>query len=60
MREIKFRGKVLEDGYNFRAGEFVCGSLVFEGGELKNVPIDETRYIGHLKSIGFVEVTENG
>jgi len=28
--------------------------------ELKNVPIDETRYIEHLKLIGFVEVTENG
>ena len=28
--------------------------------ELKNVPIDETGYIEHLKSIGFVEVLENG
>lgn len=25
--------------------------------ELKNVPVDETGYIEHLKSIGFVEVT---
>ena len=31
MREIMFRGKALEDGYNFKAGEFVYGSLVFEG-----------------------------
>ena len=28
--------------------------------ELKNVPIDETGYIEHLKTIGFVEVSENG
>jgi len=28
--------------------------------ELKNVPIDKTGYIEHLKSIGFVEVLENG
>lgn len=33
MREIKFRGKALGDGYNFKAGEFVYGSLVFEGDE---------------------------
>jgi len=28
--------------------------------ELKNVPIDKTGYMKHLKSIGFVEVLENG
>lgn len=33
MREIKFRGKALGDGYNFKEGEFVYGSLVFEGDE---------------------------
>ena len=50
MREIKFRGKVLEDGYNFRAGEFAYGSLVFEGDEPYIVgPIVEANedYIAH-------------
>lgn len=50
MKEIKFRGKALEDGYNFRAGEFACGSLVFEGDEPYIVgPVVEANedYIAH-------------
>ena len=50
MREIMFRGKALEDGHNFKAGEFVYGSLVFEGDEPYIVgPVVEANedYIAH-------------